>query len=228
MEEFEKIKRSDGLWSHYGELSPLIQHHFTSNEEKKTFHNPPRRKGLFLFPKGYEEMFLIGSTMQPQHISNKSYLLKNTAGECLTWKDHITEEYRAHETTRILGNELQKLLKRCKIKQKQLFCDAQGCIAVLRRPKVIQYKGELWHHLGEFVKDEEILASTGSWVKTSYETWKQAFRKNQHSALKQLHKEDDIRKEMKESGLLGRNPYKSKMRISVSRDELEVFITRIK
>lgn len=41
-----------------------------------------------------------------------------------------------------------------------------------------KYNGEIWHHLSDFVKPNEILSMNGTWVLTSMNAWRKAFSKS--------------------------------------------------
>ena len=45
------------------------------------------------------------------------------------------------------------------------------------RKEFYKDKGYVWHHLGEYVKHNEIVQKHGSWVKTDIRTWEKAFSK---------------------------------------------------
>lgn len=47
----------------------------------------------------------------------------------------------------------------------------------LIRREFVKTKGNLWHHLEEFCCEKDIIATHGSWVKTSIAVWKKAFSK---------------------------------------------------
>lgn len=50
---------------------------------------------------------------------------------------------------------------------------------ILRNIRKEFYKdnGYIWHHLGEYIKENEIISKHGSWVKTDMKTWGKAFSK---------------------------------------------------
>ena len=51
----------------------------------------------------------------------------------------------------------------------------------LPKRKVFDYYGNIWHHLKFHVKQDGILAERGSWVKTSFETFIEALKKEVHA-----------------------------------------------
>ena len=59
----------------------------------------------------------------------------------------------------------------------------------LKKPKIFEYDGEIWHHLGEHLNPHQIIEIKKSWVKTSFSDYLLALSKEKHKALKDLHKE---------------------------------------
>jgi hypothetical protein len=51
-------------------------------------------------------------------------------------------------------------------------------------PRIFTYDGELWHHLGEYLKPDQIIARHGKWVKSSMEDYRGALEKDVHEARK--------------------------------------------
>ena len=96
MNEFESerghkpLRHGDGLWVRYGGLSPLAQEKFVRDPEQRTFHSPPCRRGIFAFPSGYVERFLLGATCAPGHVSHKTRWLRDETGEKLEYAKHMT------------------------------------------------------------------------------------------------------------------------------------------
>jgi hypothetical protein len=71
--------------------------------------------------------------------------------------------------------------------------------------KKFKYDGELWHHLGNWLKPFEVINRRGSWTKSTVEAFKRA-----------LQKEMMLNKKSKMSGTGG-----------FTKDHLEVFIERV-
>lgn len=236
-EKAQSLADFEGQWTRFGGLSALKQEHFNSKafaEGRSTFHAPPRRSGLFAFPRGYEEPFLIGSTCDVGHISNKSFRLRNPANkkQVLLWDEHITENDFGRAVA--ASAELRQILKQKNIALKQLTSDDDGNIIVLRKPRQFTYKGELWHHLKEQVQPKDIIEEKGSWVLTSFSSWQKAFKAVQHEDRQDLHatkkigSEDALWKEFRAKRALATDPYSQTSPLTMSRDHLEVFIERVK
>lgn len=47
-------------------------------------------------------------------------------------------------------------------------------------PRTFYYYGFIWHHLGVYVKNEQILDERGGWYKTDFKTYIEALRKGLH------------------------------------------------
>lgn len=90
----------------------------------------------------------------------------------------------------------------------------------LIKPRIFVYTGELWHHLEKWCHGGDIIKKHGGWVKTTFEVYVEALRKEFHS--------------LKEGGCwyMGENdkPFKkiNNPTTYTCKDHLEVFIERIK
>lgn len=121
---------------------------------KKGFHSPPTSKGFYAFPYKAQEMFLVGSieSFQPDQFPKApKYKEPNerTDKECEEWEGFDWESH---------NKKVQKIKK-----------------GVRREFK--KTKGNIWHHLGEYTSNSEIIKRHNSWVKTSIIAWKKAFKK---------------------------------------------------
>lgn len=209
----------------FGGLSPMKQEHFKT--ESDYYHNPPKRFGVFAFVHGYIETFLLGATYEPTNISNKSYWLKDDNGNKIKSKDFyytvtIQDEYKIEYLSKINPKYIN-LLKKRNIKAKDLW-NYGDYIVVLKKPKIFNYYGEIWHHLGEHLKPHQILESKGTWVKSSIDDYIYSFNQEIKSVLKQKHKMD-IEYNI---GFMGKqDPFDSSIGINFSKDHLEVFIEKI-
>ena len=81
----------------------------------------------------------------------------------------------------------------------------------------VKTDGDIWHHLGEYCKPNEVISRHNSWVKTSIATWQKAFSK---SSLNNRYGED-----FNGSTGRGENSINSTRGINgyYSKDEYEVF-----
>jgi hypothetical protein len=220
------ITKNDIKFVRFGGLSPVEQTHYKTGDDK-TFHNPPRKKGVYAFVYGYIETFLIGATMEPDHISNKSMWLKDDDGnriEADNFFDHTSEyddKYYRYEVRK----EWKKFIQKKKIKLKDIR-EQDGYVTVLKKPKVFTYYGDIWHHLGNNLHPHQIIETSGSWVKTSMDDYIIALNTEIRLVNKEKHKmslEINIKDVFK-----GRqDPFKPGIGVNFSKDHLEVFIEKI-
>jgi hypothetical protein len=209
----------------FGGLSPVIQTHYQTGEEK-TFHNPPRRRGIYAFPFPYIERFLLGATDEPGNISNKSQWLRDENGNKIIYEDFYLGTYNEKSLMRDINPKYINLLKKLNIKRSDISAatdkkDDKNYITFLKKPKVFEYDGEIWHHLGDYLKPHQIIATSGSWTKSDMDNYNYAFTMDVRAAKR------DMLKTAKEfsgfSDFMKKNPYKSWF----SKDHLEVFIEKL-
>ena len=210
----------------FGNLSPVEQEHYTTSDDK-TFHNPPRRRGIYAFVDGYVDLFLIGSTREPGHISNKSMWLKDDDGNKIKYDDFydLTTEFDYKLGRRGIKKEWIKFLKIRNIRIKDL-CEQDGFITILKKPKIFEYDGELWHHLGDNLKPHQIIETNGSWVKTTMEDYIIALNIERKRVIREKHKME-MEFNFKEVFKGRQDPFKPGIGINFSKDHLEVFIEKI-
>ncbi len=206
----------------FGGLSPVIQTHYQTGEEKP-FHNPPRKRGIYAFPFPYIERFLLGATDDPTNISNKSQWLRDEDGNKIPSKDFYLDNYNEKIGNYDINPKYRNLLKKLNVKQADLRSsfdkkDEKSYITFLKKPKVFEYDGEIWHHLGDHLKPHQIIETSGSWTKSDMDNYNYAFTMDVRAAKR------DMLKSAKEfsgfSDFMKKNPYKSWF----SKDHLEVFI----
>ena len=116
--------------------------------EQKTFHSPPASRGFYAMPKVAQEFFLISSMGRYQPSAVP--------------KEVGYDENRSVEESEKLWDNYHKRRKKA--------------ISSMRK-EFTKIKGEIWHHLIEHVKPNEIVDRHGSWVKTDIAVWKKAFSK---------------------------------------------------
>ena len=83
------------------------------------------------------------------------------------------------------------------------------------RKEFVKTSGNIWHHLQDYVSNNEILDSNGSWIKTDINVWKKAFSK---MSLNHRYGEDSfsVKDINKSKGIMG---YYSKDHCEVFFDE---------
>jgi len=220
----EKIK-----FIRYGGLNSYKQEHRKPDNDKD-FHNPPRKSGFYAFPHKYVDFFLLTATNYPSDISGKTIWLKDDNGNIV--KENIKYEYdnKSKRDIIVVSEHVNELLKKKNIELKYLrsFYNEKEDVyylAYYKKPKIFEYYGNIWHHLGENCENFEIIDRTNFWYLTSYDSYLKAFNKNRHQLLKEIHK--DHFNESKE--LLNRiDPYRKSPSYTYAIDDLEVFIEKLK
>lgn len=104
--------------------------------------------------------------------------------------------------------------------------DSKFYLIVMKLPHIFEHNGEIWHHLE--IKHDKVLARNGSWVKTTYKDYIEAFNKDLHETAKDAFKTDKQYKgKMDFANRKIINPYKGSFGMTYNRDHLEVFIEKI-
>lgn len=173
-----------GVWVRFGGLSPVEQKQFDSSFP--TFHSPPRRRGLYAYTSGYVDPFLIGSTCEVGHQSNKAFRLR-VEGQLVDFDSHCGDE--KWDAPLVVSKWLRRKLSAMRIKTRQLLRGEKGEIVVLRKPRIFKHHGFFWHHLGRHAAPVKVIETAGSWVLTTFETWKDCFAKEKHALTRLTHRE---------------------------------------
>lgn len=182
-------------FSRFGGLSAVKQTHYDVGEYK-SFHNPPKRKGIYAFVYGYEESFLLGGSNR--NVKGYSEHLKNKKGEILysisddkeiieTNFDHSILESNSFYKLWVVKDEGSEPLEDRKWRN---FYKYYGSLTIdnddgtttthyFKPPKrkVFDYDGEIWHHIDYKINKNEILDRNGSWVKTTMKTYEKALKR---------------------------------------------------
>lgn len=246
----EKIK-----FIRFGGLSPIKQHRYTANEAEMGFHFPPAKYGFYAFHEKYVEFFLLGATYHPYRDYAKGEWIKDDEGNLIKEND-VYLDYDAKTDKLIYVDWFTKLLKRRGIKsnivwscsKKEVSCkrkmeddfeydECDTCenddlchtkyMVRIKEPKTFEHTGELWHHLP--AKPGEILATKGTWVKSTYDDYVKILNRHRHDTLKDAHKHgtseawDDWKMKMRAI-----DPFRKSPTWTYCKDELEVFIEKVK
>jgi hypothetical protein len=214
-------------FARFGGLSLVKQDQYETGEEK-SFHNPPRRRGLYAFPQQYIETFLLGATDTPGHVSNKTQWLKDEFGNKINFNDFydIKAGLVSKSFMYPIKPEYIKLLKKYDIKQKDIRSshdeeDKITYITILKKPRVFEYDGELWHHLGNHLKPHQILGTSGSWTLSDMDDYRYALMMEIRDTKRYMLKSWASYIDMAE--LMKKDPYKRMF----AKDHLEVFIEQL-
>lgn len=216
-------KNSSHKFIRFGGLSKMDQ---KNRYGQDTFHAPPRKKGIYAFPEGTVDKFLLGATNSPNNPSNKSYWLKDEDGNRIIDGDFYTDIWDEKICSYTIKKKYLPLVKKHKIKSKDIFShninendsdDVENIwyICVLKKPRTFEYDGEIWCHLGAQLRPEHIIEENGSWVKVSMDDYNYALKKEYHTLKKDMVKIFGIQWKEK-------NPFNF-----YCKDHLEVFIEKI-
>ena len=156
-------------------------------KEDPSFHSPPARRGIYAFVWPYIEKFLLGGSYADPKQRGKGQrqrmqYVKDKEGNVIT-SDH--PEFQKHgeknknwSFTRTKDNEPWDSDKHDYEKETPLHVLYNNAYR-----KKFKYEGELWHNLGEFVREDRILDRKGEWVKTDMATFKEALKKELHRTM---------------------------------------------
>lgn len=220
-------------------------------DREKDFYYPPARKGLYAFPKGFVEYFLV-ATREPYDVSQKSVWLRDEKGVPFLAEENYEYEAYMHGEREIDGckvsKEVAKLLKRKHYKRNWVDVDvsletsfAKAIresleeetplrLRYLKPPKQFNYCGVVWSHLHYFEGFPEELRKknwiNGSWIKLSYRNYCLAFHKVTKFLKEKSWKENhpDGSFDFQEYLCWNRKNWKERL----NKDDLEVFIEKIK
>lgn len=183
----------------YGGLSSKKQLGYNPNDKDVTYHAPPARHGFYAFVWPYIEYFLLGGDTyvnpkkQKKGQTLRIQYLKDKDGNRIT-QDHPEFEKFSN------SNKNWSMIDRDQDQDK-----VNSTLYRNSNRKKFTYDGDLWHHLGDYLDNSEILARRGSWVKSSIDAFRKALIK------------DRLKDKL------------SRMRdgIGYTKDHLEVFIEKI-
>lgn len=153
----------------WGNLNPIKHKEARKASEDECIHVAPCYKGIYAFPRGYVERFLLGGATGEL----RAKVIKIN-GEMIQERDFYEEDWETIKPQYI------KWMKKNKISKKDLtniYVDEKSFIAYFQKPKKFTYKGEIWHHLEEYIDKKEILDSRHGWIKTKYDVYLKALHK---------------------------------------------------
>lgn len=157
----------------WGNLNPVKHKEARLPDSEKTMHIAPVVKGIYAFPRGFVERFLIGGSYTDHSTKflldeNGNKILDNDFWE-LYPEVHVAKKY-------------VKYLKKKHIRIKDISCKydeekKEHYVTYKVRPKKFRYTGDIWHHLIEYVDPKDIIDKTESWVKTNFSVYCKALHK---------------------------------------------------
>ena len=197
----KKFSREFIRWGNLG-----TQKHKESrlSEDKRGYHTAPVLKGIYAFPRGYIEPFLLG--ISDQYKSPKFYKngrvrwLKDSSGNIITRSDLFINPFDYYNKG--IKKCYKGLIKRLKINPNKdldyvfignykddndVLDGSKYLMIYYPKPIKFKYSGKyIWHHLDNYysgdkirllVPDSEIIDRKGSWIKTSLKSWDSAIKK---------------------------------------------------
>jgi len=229
MAKYDISKTSKLKFARFGGLSSVNQRGYKCIPE--TFHSPPSTRGFYCFVWPHYEMFLLGAdwTKNPKVTGAKFMYVRDNKDNIVT---DLHSEYESVYSDKnkywsINTSEYNEFL----VKNEDLDCDEfdskwnllnlpKFVLVTKPSPRIFTYDGELWHHLGEHLKQHQILATKGGWCKSTVQDYRTALEKEMHESRKSTmsHMFDKNNKNVMSQ--------KSAFRYS-GKDELECFIEKL-
>lgn len=167
----------------YGGISPTKQKGY-GKEKSASLHSPPTRHGFYAFVWPFVEKFLLGgsSFVDPKArgkgTRNRLTFVRDKEGNVISTGhpdyEKLSDKGKNWTLIRTKDNKPEPEEKPEDVAWDDYF---KGMLYQPSYRKKFKYNGPLWHHLGEYVPQEEIWDKKGEWVKTSMESYKKAFHK---------------------------------------------------
>lgn len=194
-----------------GGLSSVKQKGYSP--EMKSYHSPPARKGIYAFIYPYMDWFLLSgecSSIGEKHA--KYEYVKDNKGNIVEfpldeWKEEQDKAWKESDklSTKKFSNKWQwedywnPPMENKEFNNYRFYCadtdKEKGVVRFIKRKnmKVFDYTGELWCHLGSYVKRQsDILQRKGSWVLVEYDVFVESLNRCFHNMGKQLLNADEF------------------------------------
>ncbi len=237
-------------FARFGGLSSVNQLGYDS--KMPDFHSPPASRGFYCFVWPFYEMFLLGAgmTKAPYVTGAKFIYVRDGKGNIIDEKHpeytRLTEMNDYFSKYWTCESKQWKDFKRkndwpgwrddpdeddaCEKRRDDISAkwDAeckhlpQWVLVEKPRPRIFEYDGELWHHLGKNLRHGAIIAQKGGWTKSTVYDYRDALDREMHNAQRQA---QTWMKEAKDKfpALLGK---KRSLNIG-GKDHLECFIEKL-
>lgn len=164
----------------FGGLSSVRQKGY--DRSMPTFHSPPARRGIYAFPRGCIETFLLGKQwFDPR----RQQWIKDKHGNRIKSESELGyEKYPWSFCARDAKakREYDKLISKYDDEEhvpteelSALWGKHPLYVCRLANEKVFKYTGNLWHHLK--TKPSEVLERKGDWVLSTHGNFQQALRR---------------------------------------------------
>jgi hypothetical protein len=222
-------------FARFGGLSSVNQRGYISDVG---YHGPPCRRGFYAFVWPYYEFFLLSGgkwTSYPWAKGTKFSYVKDVKGNVIDDKhpeyDSLTEGTKYWSIPTKLWHNFQEnhidynadyneeeRNAMYDLWDKEHGDDAKFVLVQKPSPKIFEYTGNLWHHLGEYLSPSGVIKKKGGWTLSTFDEYKQALEKDMHQAIKlQTHQYNQ-----RKIPYSTKNPY-----CGVCKDHLEVFIEKL-
>jgi len=211
-------------FARFGGLSPVIQKGY--DKTMPTFHSPPAKKGIYCFIYPYYVPFLLSgdfSNIDSKH--SKFQYLKNKNGDRVEFDDDNVNNDLMYDKNfmKTFTNSNNRYYD--DEKDEWVISNKKSYWVKPKKPKIFTYTGKIWHHLGEHLKQNQIITEKGKWFLSEYYDFAKAFQKEKHNCIKETHKmrKKDLGEKNFLSKLSNNNPF-----LFIANDHLEVFIEKLK
>ncbi len=152
-------------------MNPVKHKEARKADEESWIHIAPCYKGVYAFPRGYVELCIVGGEFG----AHNTRLLRDDDGNLITDDDFYTNY---HED---IVPRYKRLVRKRRIRQRDLINIERNGIRYVGynlKPKFFNYKGDIWHHLSQYVKKRDIMDSKHGWVKTTFYTYLEALHQS--------------------------------------------------
>lgn len=179
----------------YGSLKPQY-HEIDVNE--RNFHTPPVNYGIYAFPKGFSEPFLLGGIGSGNIKNGRWKFVKDENGKKLyvKKKEFYIEEYDDKTYNYLIAEPYKTILAKQKLTHNdvKLYKEDDGVnngfvdndeyayVVVQNKPTRFKYNGLIWHHLDYYgnvwlCTPGDVIKRVGAWVLTDMKTYEKCLKK---------------------------------------------------
>lgn len=165
----------------YGGLSPVKQRGYDPSET--TFHSPPARRGIYAFPEGAVEPFLLGSRvfdprrmrrLTPDEVRKVERIEKRLEGS------YTYPRVRYVWPNQKMKDKFDQMVNGTLLDQQKAdeYARKNQFMAKDINRREFTYTGNIWSHLDEYIDDPtKIIKRKAAWVLTDFDTWREAYKK---------------------------------------------------
>jgi hypothetical protein len=140
-------------------------------------HSPPARRGIYAFPLGCVEPFLLGGDRLTA--KGKARYVKDKQGRKIEWDNEndlssnkeARPFYFANGEPYYPDRNFYKVFATKKTKDGKLYWARPAPM------KRFSYTGEIWHHLTDRLKPHQIISRNGGWILSTMNDYLLAFNK---------------------------------------------------